>query len=224
LETSSGNRVNDLAARLAAAEATILLLQQQLSYIRRNTPPQLPYTVYTFAGTGVNGFSDGAGSEATFSYVTDLCFTHDYSGLYIGDMHNHRLRRMDLEYPYTVTTIATNLNSIWGVASSPDGYYVYASTISGSIGRVEVSTGTHTEMISSGRYRGMTITRDGSTLYVADEGRSNVARIDTATGSMATSKFSPFTCGWITGDWCSLPTRRADDALHGHGLRQHRPD
>lgn len=208
LKTGTGNGLDDLAALVAVLNETVAQLsktvQQQAELIhylgRPLTPPQSPssppsppppnFMVATLAGTGAQGSADGIGAQATFSYVTDLAFTHDYSGLFICDNSNGLLRRMDLDSPYTVTTVATGLTGIWGVAASPDGLYVYVAK-SGQIVKIALSDVTQrAELLSRGAVRGLTITSDGSTLYGADEGQSGVVRIDTVTGAVTNQVFS----------------------------------
>ena len=159
------------------------------------TPPPRhpPFTVTTLAGDGDAynpGTTDGDGAQAKFDYPTGMCFTHDFSGLFIGDRNSGLLRRMDAHHPYTVTTVAT-VPGIWGVAATPDGLYVYATTGSGNIrettwgiAKITLSDGS-LSMLTTGLsyHRGMTMTSDGSTLYVADEFNGNIRRVDTTTGA-----------------------------------------
>lgn len=215
--TSGGSSLAEMDQRLSAALDTIdalnATLQEVLETVQRQAtmiellgkpltpPPAIPpppppphMSVTTLAGTGSIGTDDGVGSEATFSYPTDICYTHDYTGLFIGDRNNNRLRRMDVNYPYTVSTVATNLPYIWGVAASPDGQYVYAATISGNIRgtggkivKITISTGAQETLVSGlSQHRGMVITSDGSKLYIADEfpdGYGGVRWVTTSDGA-----------------------------------------
>ncbi|MEI6653274.1 MAG: choice-of-anchor D domain-containing protein [Verrucomicrobiota bacterium] len=62
--------------------------------IRKLTRPAiagLPWTVATLAGTGIAGFTEGAGTVARFSYPYGLVL--DVSGnVYVADSYNHRVR------------------------------------------------------------------------------------------------------------------------------------
>lgn len=50
----------------------------------------------TLAGTGVSGFSDGAGNEALFSNPTGIAVNSDGTVLYIADTDNNRIRKITI--------------------------------------------------------------------------------------------------------------------------------
>ena len=50
--------------------------------------------VSTWAGSGAQGFGDGAGAKATFHYPGDVAFAPD-GFLYVADTQNHAIRRID---------------------------------------------------------------------------------------------------------------------------------
>jgi hypothetical protein len=51
--------------------------------------------VTTFAGTGHNGFVNGAGSQASFRYPTGVAFNSADGYLYVADTQNNVIRRID---------------------------------------------------------------------------------------------------------------------------------
>jgi sugar lactone lactonase YvrE len=70
-------------------------------------------TVSTLAGTGVNGFADGAGNVAQFSFPRSILFDNNSSNLYVTDQ-NYRLRK--ITSTGVVSSIAGN-----GVSGFADG-------------------------------------------------------------------------------------------------------
>lgn len=52
--------------------------------------------VTTIAGTGVAGYTDGVGTAAAFNQPTGLALSADNSILYIADLANHRVRKLEL--------------------------------------------------------------------------------------------------------------------------------
>lgn len=73
------------------------------------------YTVSTVSGT-INGYQDGAGNSAQFSYPTGVAI--DSSGnIYVADQNNHKIRKIINDTNHTVFTIAG-----FGGYSSGGGY------------------------------------------------------------------------------------------------------
>ncbi len=61
--------------------------------IRKITPSGI---VTTYAGTGVAGFKEGAPSQAQFRLPDGICIDKD-NVVYLGDTHNHRVRKIVVE-------------------------------------------------------------------------------------------------------------------------------
>jgi 3-carboxymuconate cyclase len=105
-------------------------------------------TTTTLAGSGSAGSTDADGTSASFKYPYDV--TNDGSYLYVADTYNHVIRKVSLESPYTVTTIA-------GTAGS---------------------TGTTNATGASARFTYPNcITTDGTYLYVADTNNNMIRKI-----------------------------------------------
>jgi sugar lactone lactonase YvrE len=103
--------------------------------------------VTTFAGSGEEGYANGTGTEAQFAMPTGLTF--DRAGnLYVGDMGNHRIRKISPKGE--VTTFAGS------------GEYGYAN-----------GTGTEAQFA---RPEGLAFDKAGN-LYVADSGNHRIRKI-----------------------------------------------
>jgi len=65
--------------------------------------------ITTFAGTGEKGFGGDGGpaSQATFGGIYSLSFSPDQQSLYLADLDNRRIRKIDMTTS-TVTTVAGN--------------------------------------------------------------------------------------------------------------------
>ena len=57
---------------------------------------KLDAEVTTIAGTGVAGYTDGVGTAAAFNQPSGLALSADNSILYIADLANHRVRKLEL--------------------------------------------------------------------------------------------------------------------------------
>jgi len=66
--------------------------------------------ISTVAGTGKAGFADGIHTSAQFSRPHSIAIDHKTGHLYVADIGNHRIRRINLDdgAPRTVITIAGN--------------------------------------------------------------------------------------------------------------------
>ncbi|MBN2158218.1 MAG: hypothetical protein JW807_02395 [Spirochaetes bacterium] len=110
-----------------------------------------------FAGTvGGAGKSDGIGSDARFSFPTDV--TTDGVDLYVADSRNHTIRRIAIATGEVTTFAGLAENS-----GSSDGI--------GSDARFKTPSG---------------IATDGVNLFVADTGNHTIRRIAIATGEVTT--------------------------------------
>ncbi len=126
-------------------------------------------TVTTIAG-GHAGSSDGVGSAANFYFPDGVELDAPRNLLYIADTANSRIRVMDLTTGM-VTTIAGSSTTGWqdGVGSNAHFNHPY----------------------------GMAITKDGSTLYIADVGDNAIRVLNTATDAVTTIAGPAY--GWHDG-------------------------
>ncbi|EOD28686.1 hypothetical protein EMIHUDRAFT_49339, partial [Emiliania huxleyi CCMP1516] len=151
--------------------------------------------VTTLAGSGEAGDTDGVGDAAEFYYPGGICISPDGGVLFVADVDNHKIRRVEVATG-AVTTLAgsgtvgsadgvgdaAEFDSPYGVAISPDGGAVFvADHDNHKIRRVEVATGEVTTIAGSGtegsadgvgdaaEFEGpveVAISPDGSTLLV----------------------------------------------------------
>ncbi|MCE2929184.1 MAG: hypothetical protein LW817_06110 [Candidatus Caenarcaniphilales bacterium] len=117
-------------------------------------------TVTTVAGSGTNGFLDGAGASARFGAIEDIAV--DANKIYVADASNHRLRLITIvSGNATVTTLAgsgtvgdtvgaalsSNLNTPRSIALMPSGDIYFSDSLNHKIkklssGQVTTFTGT----------------------------------------------------------------------------------
>lgn len=82
--------------------------------------------VTTYAGNGSQGFKDGTASEAQFSSPAGMA-TDAAGNLYVADMGNHRIRKIDLNGQ--VTTIAGSGESGYSEGSALQAKFNYPSDV-----------------------------------------------------------------------------------------------
>ncbi|MHB1606155.1 MAG: NHL repeat-containing protein [Leptospirales bacterium] len=104
-------------------------------------------------------YRDGVGESARFNNPEGLAISQDGKTLYVADSRNNMIRKIDLATK-TVSTIAGH-----SFPSSGDG--------------VGKSAGFETP-------RGLVLSPDGKTLYVADSGNNMIRKIDLATNQVTT--------------------------------------
>lgn len=181
-----------------------------------------PNNVTTIAGTAGNaGSTDATGTSALFGQPNGVVVSPDGTTLYITDVVNNTIRRMDLATKAVTTlagnsgfsgaTDATGTNARFNApqAVTTDGTNLYVADFSNnSIRQVVISSGVVTTLAGStsglagaddgigtaARFNGPAgITTDGTNLYVADFYNSSVRRIVIATGAVTTMTLSsPF--------------------------------
>ncbi|GGP23259.1 hypothetical protein GCM10010970_32590 [Silvimonas iriomotensis] len=84
------------------------------SQVRRVTPAGV---VTTLAGSGVNGFSDGNGTQATFNGVTGVAV--DQNGtVYVSDYGNNAIRRISRNGVVTTLAGGTTASTVDGIGSA----------------------------------------------------------------------------------------------------------
>jgi sugar lactone lactonase YvrE len=112
-----------------------------------------PYSVSTFAGSGTQGYLDGASNVARFDFLAGNLACDASGNIYVADRYNHRIRR--ISSGGVVTTFAGS-----GTASSVDGVGVNA-------------TFSHPTSV--------VLDPTGSILYVCEVVGQRIRRIDIAT-------------------------------------------
>ncbi|EOD14313.1 hypothetical protein EMIHUDRAFT_71960, partial [Emiliania huxleyi CCMP1516] len=172
-------------------------------------------TVTTIAGSGEFGDTDGVGGTAQFANPCGVVISPDGSVLFVADMHNHKIRRVEVATG-AVTTLAgsgtagsadgvggaAQFYRPTGVAISPDGSALFVADFSNhQIRRVEVATGAVTTLAGSDTRgsadgmggaaqftnpRGLAISPDGSALFVTDANNHKIRRVEVATGAVTT--------------------------------------
>ena len=110
--------------------------------------------VYTLAGNGAQGHTDGVGAAVSFNMPKGLAITGDGSIMYVADMDNHRIRMITMA-TQTVSTIAGNSNT-----THADG----------------IGTSAHFH-----KPHGLAVTPDGTMLYVAERAAWRIRRIHLST-------------------------------------------
>jgi hypothetical protein len=98
---------------------TYAMISDSMNYcIRKLDLSSNPFSVSSFAGSGVQGFVDGASSDATFNYPTSISFDPSSRFIVVSDVANSAIRRVSLSTGY-VSTLA---GSRTGAVGNTDGY------------------------------------------------------------------------------------------------------
>ena len=114
--------------------------------------------VDTLAGGEAPGRKDGVGAAASFNSPCGIAITADGTTLFVADTRNHRIRQVDIATK-TVSTIAGNGQGFAdGIGQSAKFWFPYDIAVS----------------------------RDGTTLFVADTRNRRVRQIDIATKTVST--------------------------------------
>jgi sugar lactone lactonase YvrE len=169
--------------------------------------------VSTFAGTGVFGAADGAGSTATFNRPTGI--TTDNTNLYVVDTFNHKIRQIVIatgvvstlagtgvfgaadgagttatfDTPYGITTDGTNL-FVADMANQKIRKVVITTGVVSSLTGVANTATTWGAADGAGSVAKFNnpqgITVFGSVLYVADANNSTIRTVSVSTAAVAT--------------------------------------
>ncbi|MHB1045548.1 MAG: SMP-30/gluconolactonase/LRE family protein [Thermoanaerobaculia bacterium] len=163
----------------------------------------------TLAGNGTQGFADGPGASAMFSYPFGVAV--DASGnVYVGDPGNQRIRKIDIAG--NVSTLAGTgtqgfadgsgasaiLSYPYGVAVDASGNVYFADTYNNRIRKIDTSgnvstlAGTGTQGFADGpgasamfTYPGGVAVDASGSVYVADSQNNRIRKIDTS-GNVST--------------------------------------
>jgi sugar lactone lactonase YvrE len=147
---------------IAAPDGSLYVADPNNHSIRRITNVEGDVRVETIAGNGVPGYADGTSLAARFNTPMALALSLDGNFLFVADMNNRRIRRIDL------------------VNKQVD-------TLSGS-GEIDTIDGPATEAAFL-RPIGLALDSDG-TLYVAELEGNIIRRVDSA-GSVTTLAGDP---------------------------------
>ena len=173
-------------------------------------------TVSTIAGSfHERGAIDGAGTDARFEFPQGILAAPDGT-IYIADTGNDMIRKMNPSTKSVENVAGSDhraryrdgvganarFNNPEGMAISPDGKTLYVADSRNNMIR-KVDLGTKTVSLIAGHSfpgsgdgvgkeagfeapRGLAISPDGKTLYVADSGNNSIRKIDLATNSVTT--------------------------------------
>ncbi len=129
-------------------------------------------TLKEIAGSPMDNYKEGTGSEARFSDVTSMAMSRDGKTLYLADRNNHRIRSLNIETKTTsYITGAGETNAFY----SDNGYQeggpcpdVYEKGVKGCA--------------YFNRPTGIALSPDEKTLYVAEGSNNRIRGIDLRTG------------------------------------------
>lgn len=172
--------------------------------------------VTTVAGSGTSGYSDATGTAAMFSYPSGLCISGDGNILYVSDYGNSCIRKIVLAtqivttlagngnfaYADNVNGLSASFNSPTDIVNGHDSVLYISDTENHLIRKYNLSTTSVTTIagmagvggfqngtgnMAAFRFpKGMALSEDGSTLYIADNGNNMIRAIATATGTVST--------------------------------------
>jgi sugar lactone lactonase YvrE len=172
-----------------ASDGTIYVADPLNHAIRKITRTGGTITVETIAGNGVPGFADGDGDKARFRTPTGLALSLDEQFLFVADLNNSRIRRVDLQ-TRRVETFAGN--GLLGDEDGPLGVASFAQPI------------------------GLAFDSDG-TLYVSEFAGNRIRRIDSEgnVSTVAGNQKSKFRDGLGIDATFNLPRGIAIDRQRG---------
>jgi DNA-binding beta-propeller fold protein YncE len=193
---------------LSPDDRTLYVVDRSNHRIRKIDVVTGAVTPLAGSSSGSSGLQDGVGSDALFGTPVGLAISPDGKTLYVSEVDNKCIRKINITGSVTVSSLTscdpsavTNFSSPNGVAASPDGetlfvtdsslYKVFKVTIStgvvavlsgnGSTGSADGASG----MAMFNYPYGVSITQDGSLLYVADW-PSSVRAVNTQNGAVST--------------------------------------
>jgi hypothetical protein len=172
----------------------------------------------TVAGTGVvstpigaaiaqpmtSNLLNGTGGAARFDFTNGVNFsgagiTNDGSALYVADIGNSAIRKIDIASGVVTTLVNSGLTSPQGITSDGVNLYI-ADNNRSSIYKVVIASGAMSTLAGAGGGWGLVngtgatvrfhapvgITNDGANLYVADTSNHLIRQIVIATGVVST--------------------------------------
>lgn len=115
--------------------------------------------VTTFAGSGVRGMADGAGTAAQFNMPSSVVFNFADNFLYVVDAGNHAIRKIDLAGNVTTYAGTGRSGLVDGALNSAQfncpmdlviqgGFMYISDTLNNAIRRIDMSSGTVSTYIS----------------------------------------------------------------------------
>jgi sugar lactone lactonase YvrE len=143
---------------VAAPDGSLYFTDPNNHSVRRLTLNGSQFFVETVAGNGVPGFIDGAAEVARFNVPTGLAISTDGQFLYVADLSNNRVRRINL--------VARTVETLAG---------------SGDFGSIDGPGG----IASFGQPIGVAVDPTNGILYVSEFGTNRIRRVD-ATGNVST--------------------------------------
>ena len=178
------------------SSGNVYVADQQNHRIRKITSAGV---VTTLAGSGNATLADGTGTAASFSYPGGL-FVDSFGTIYVGDMSNHRIRKITAAGVVTTAAGGAGFNSPWGVAvdlsgsiyvTEPDAYRVKKV---GAIGTVTTILGNGNATFADGlatsasfnQPRGVSVDVGGN-IYVSDTNNNRIRRFEAAGGPQVTT-------------------------------------
>jgi sugar lactone lactonase YvrE len=172
--------------------------------------------VTTIAGNGTSGYLDSTGVSAKFSYPSGVCISPDGSTLFVCDNGNSRIRRINLSNQRVSTVAGdgnfgytdhsngalASFNGPTDVVISGDSVLYVSDTENHLIRKIDLGTSavsTLTGMANVGGFqngtgynaafrlpKGMAISNDQSTLFIADNGNNMIRKVDLVTRAVST--------------------------------------
>lgn len=102
-ESSVGNKGGDLIITSNGIPSLTLTLEADVDERQAKPTIGIGYKTSLFAGSGLEGFTDGSNSAAQFSFPAHMAFDNE-GNLLVADQFNHSIRKIDKDS--NVTTVA----------------------------------------------------------------------------------------------------------------------
>ncbi len=172
--------------------------------------------VTTVAGNGTSGYSNGIGAAALFSYPSGICISSDGTTLYVSDYGNSYIRKIIIAtqtvstiagngtfaYSDNINGLSAAFNSPTDIVNNGDSilyitdtenqlirkFNILTSEVSTTAGMAGVPSFQNGIGINAAfRYpKGLAMSEDGTTLYVADNGNNMIRAITLSTKNVTT--------------------------------------